>query len=34
MKTKVTILSLITMGALAIASADEHTDKGHVASKH
>jgi hypothetical protein len=27
MKTKLTILSLITVGALAIAFADEHTDK-------
>jgi glc operon protein GlcG len=34
MKTKLTILSLITISALAIAFADEHTDKGHVASKH
>ena len=34
MKTKLTIFSLITVGALAIAIADEHTDKGHVASKH
>ena len=34
MKTKLTILSLITMGALATAFADEHTEKGHVASKH
>jgi len=30
MKTKLTILSFITVGALAIALADEHTDKGHV----
>jgi len=34
MKTKLTVLSLITIGALAIAFADEHTDKGLVASKH
>src|SRR5262245_36762405 len=34
MKTKLTIFSLITVGALAIAFADERTDKGHVASKH
>jgi glc operon protein GlcG len=34
MKTKLTILSLISVGALAIALADEHTDKGHVAVKH
>lgn len=34
MKTKFTILSLITIGALAIALADEQTDKGHVAVKH
>src|ERR1051325_8216365 len=34
MKTKLTILSLITVGALAIALADEHTDKGHVVVKH
>src|SRR3974390_3551124 len=33
MKTKLTILSLITIGALAIALADEHTDKGRVAVK-
>jgi glc operon protein GlcG len=34
MKTKLTILSLITIGMLAVAFADEHTDKGHVANKH
>lgn len=34
MKTKLTILSLITISALAIAFADEHADQGHVASKH
>ena len=34
MKTKLTILSLITLGALAIASADDQTDKGRVASRH
>ena len=34
MKTKLTILSLITVGVLAIAFADEHTDKGHVVTKH
>ncbi len=34
MKTKLTLLSLITVGALAIAFADEHTDNGHVAVKH
>src|SRR5262245_24720809 len=33
MKSRLTIFSLITVGALAIAFADEHTDKGHVASK-
>jgi len=34
MKTKLTLLSFIAVGALAIALADEHTDKGHVAVKH
>ena len=34
MKTKLTLLSLITVGALAIAFADEHTDARHVAVKH
>ncbi|TAL06787.1 MAG: heme-binding protein [Verrucomicrobia bacterium] len=34
MKTKLTLLSLITVGLLSIALADEHTDKGHVAVKH
>jgi hypothetical protein len=34
MKTKLTILTLITISALATAFADEHTEKGHVASKH
>ena len=34
MKTKLTILSLVTVGALAIALADEHTNKGHVTIKH
>jgi glc operon protein GlcG len=34
MKTKLTLLSLITISALALAYADEHTDKGHVTSKH
>jgi glc operon protein GlcG len=36
MKTKLTLLSLITVigGICAIALADEHTDKGHVAVKH
>lgn len=34
MKTKFTLLSLITVGALALALADEHTDKGHVVVKH
>jgi len=34
MKSKLTILSLVTVGALAIALADEHTNKGHVAVKH
>jgi glc operon protein GlcG len=33
MKTKLLLFSLITVGALAIALADDHTDKGHVASK-
>ena len=32
MKTKLTLLSLIT--AAAFAFADEHTDKGHVVTKH
>src|SRR5262245_29777681 len=32
MKTKLTILSIIIAATLALA--DEHTDKGHVASKH
>ncbi len=31
--TKLTILSLITIGALAIVFADEHTDKGQVVRK-
>jgi len=34
MKTKVTLFSLITVGALAIALADDHVDQGHVATKH
>jgi glc operon protein GlcG len=34
MKLKLTVLSLITVGALAIVMADVHTDKGHVAAKH
>jgi glc operon protein GlcG len=34
MKTKLTILSLLTVGALALAFADDHTNKGHVAGKH
>jgi glc operon protein GlcG len=34
MKTKLTIFSLITVGALAIAFADEPKEKGHVATKH
>jgi len=34
LKTKLTLLSLLTVGALAIAFADEHTVKGHVANKH
>ncbi len=33
MKTKITLFTLITVGALAIALADEHTDKGHVIAK-
>ena len=33
MKTKLTLLSLITVGALAITLADGHTDKGNVAVK-
>lgn len=33
MKTKLTLLSLITVGALAIAFADEHTDARHVVVK-
>ena len=34
MKTKLTLLSLITVGALMMALANEHTDAGHVAVKH
>src|SRR5688572_18413400 len=34
MKIKLTVFSLISVGAFAIAFAHEHTDKGHVASKH
>ena len=34
MKTRLIVYSFITIGALVTASADEHTDKGHVASKH
>jgi len=34
MKTKLTLLSLVTVGALMIALADQHTDAGHVAVKH
>lgn len=34
MKTKLTLISLITVGALAISLADEHTDKGFVVTKH
>jgi len=34
MKTELTLLSLITVGVLSIALADQHTDKGHVAVKH
>lgn len=34
MKTKLTLLSLITVGAIAIALADEHTDAKYVALKH
>jgi len=34
MKTKRTILSLVTISVLAAVFADEHTEKGHVASKH
>ena len=34
MKTKLILLSLITVGALAIALADEHPDQGHVAVKY
>src|SRR6266581_3876672 len=33
MKTKLTLFTLITVGALAMALADEHTDKGHVVAK-
>jgi glc operon protein GlcG len=33
MKTKLTVLSLITFNALAIALANEHTDQGHVVVK-
>src|SRR6266581_2065534 len=33
MKTKLTLFTLITVGALAIALADEHTDKGRVVAK-
>ena len=34
MKTRLTLLSLLTVGALAIALADEHTDAKHIAVKH
>jgi glc operon protein GlcG len=34
MKRKMTIISLIAVGALATAFADEPADKGHVGSKH
>jgi len=34
MKTKLTLISLITVGALTIALADDHTDQGHIAVKH
>jgi glc operon protein GlcG len=34
MKTKLTLLYLITVGALAVALADEHTDAKHVTVKH
>jgi len=34
MNTKVTLLSLITVGAFMIALADEHTATGHVVVKH
>ena len=34
MKTKLTILTLLTVAALTIARADEHTAQGHVAIKH
>ncbi len=33
MKTRLAFFSLITVGALAIALADEHTDTGHVVAK-
>src|SRR6266566_1618175 len=33
MKTKLTLFTFITVGALAIALADEHTDKRHVIAK-
>src|SRR6266568_1833189 len=34
MKPKLALFSFITAGALAMALADEHTDKSHVAVKH
>jgi len=34
MNTKLTLLSLITVGAFMIALADEHTATGHVVVKH
>jgi glc operon protein GlcG len=34
MNIKLTLLSLITIGALAVAIADEHTEAGHVTAKH
>lgn len=34
MKTKLTVLSLLTVAVLTIAQADEHTAQGHVAIKH
>jgi len=34
MKTKLALFSLLTIGVLAIAFADEHADRGHVSVKH
>lgn len=34
MKTKLTLLSLITVAALGVALADDHADQAHVTTKH